>query len=279
MSELETIQHLEAEAGHPNTTRTLVRDLKQLGLHAGQTVIVHSSLSKLGWVNGGPVAVILALEEVLTQTGTLIMPTHSADLSDPAKWQHPPVPETWWEPIRLTMPPFQPDLTPTRDMGLVAETFRKQAGVLRSWHPAHSFAAWGQQAERIVDGHSLEYSFGEESPLARIYDLEGWVLLLGVGHSNNTSLHLAESRADFGSKKFITDGAPLMVQTPAGQIERQWVPYNDLDYNESDFDLLGAAFEQTGTVKIGKVGLATCRLMSQRALVDFGVAWIENHRS
>lgn len=278
MSELESIQHIDSERQWPNTIATLSADLRRLGLRTGQVVIVHSSLSKLGWVNGGPVAVIQAIEDVLTPAGTLIMPTHSADYSDPARWQHPPVPESWWELIRRTMPPFQPDLTPTRDMGVIAETFRKQNGVLRSWHPAHSFAAWGQHAERIVDGHSLEYGMGEESPLARIYELEGWVLLLGVGHGNNTSLHLAETRADLDSKQFITDGAPLMVQTPAGEIKREWVPYNDLLYDESDFEKLGADFEQTGVVKLGKVGLAECRLMPQRALVDFGVEWLEKNR-
>ena len=278
MSELKTIQQLEDEVGRPNTTLSLAHELKRLGLQPGQTVLVHSALSKLGWVCGGPVAVILALEEALTQTGTLILPTHSTDLSDPARWQHPPVPDSWWEPIRRNLPPFQPDLTPTRNMGIIAETFRKQASVLRSWHPAHSFAAWGQHAEQVIEGHALEYSFGEESPLARLYALEGWVLLLGVDHGNNTSLHLAESRADFASKKFITAGAPLRVQTPAGLVEQRWVQYTDLDYDESDFETLGAAFEQTGAVKIGKVGLATCRLMPQQALVDFGIEWLEKNR-
>jgi aminoglycoside 3-N-acetyltransferase len=279
MSELDTIQRAEHQLGQPITRESLVHDLTSLGLSAGQTVLVHSSLSALGWVCGGPVAVIQALEEVLTPNGTLVMPTHSADLSDPAKWQHPPVPDFWWVSIRRNMPPFDPDLTPTRDMGLIAETFRKQTGALRSWHPTFSFAAWGQQAEKIVEGHSLEYGLGEDSPLARLYELDGYVLLLGTGHDHNTSLHLAESRADFASKKYITDGAPLRVQTAAGKVERQWVVYNDLAYNEADFEKLGAAFEQTGAVHVGPVGCAQGRLMPQRALVDFSVAWLEKNRA
>ena len=77
---------------YPVTVHSLMADLQAIGLRPGSTIIVHSSLSTLGWVSGGPVAVVLALENVLTPAGTLVMPTHSGDLSDPAQWQHPPVP-------------------------------------------------------------------------------------------------------------------------------------------------------------------------------------------
>jgi aminoglycoside 3-N-acetyltransferase len=265
---------VERKTGRPNTVASLQADFVALGIEPGRVLLVHSSLSSLGWVSGGPVAVILALEGVLGPSGTLVMPTHSSDLSDPANWQNPPVPDIWWDVIRDTMPPYDPDLTPTRGMGSIPETFRKQQGVLRSGHPQDSFAAWGAQAATVTQGHTLDFGLGEGSPLARVYDLDGWVLLLGVSHANNTSLHLAEYRASYPSKRIVHAGAPMQVD---GQ--RVWVTMRDVDLDSDDFARIGAHFEQeTRLARRARVGEAEATLMPQRALVDYAVRWIETHR-
>lgn len=257
----------------PATVPSLVADLKALGVQEGMTLVVHSSLKSLGWVVGGEVAVILALEEALGSEGTLVMPSHSANLTDPALWKHPPVPESWWQPIRDHMPAYDPDLTPTYYMGAIAEAFRKQKGVLRSANPDASFAAWGKQAQLITDGHDLVPLFGERSPLARVYDLEGWVLLLGVGHGNNTSLHVAEGRAQIPHKTMHT-GVPMLVDGV-----RQWVSYSDIDWDDHDFVELGADFaRETGLQREGKIAMAEAILAPQRPLLDYAVGWLERHR-
>jgi aminoglycoside 3-N-acetyltransferase len=259
----------------PVTVDSLKKDLTALGVKPGMVLLVHSSLSSLGWVCGKSVAVIEALESILTEKGTLVMPTHSGELSEPSYWQHPPIPEVWWQTVRETMPAFQSDLTPTREMGLIPETFRKQHGVLRSYHPQVSFAAWGNYAKEITENHRLEYGLGENSPLARVYDLQGHVLLLGVGHGNNTSLHLAEHRATYKSKKVIRQGAPIFVN--GGRV---WQTFEDLEGDSEDFEIIGAAFaEETGLEQVGRVGLAKARLITQPELVDFAVHWMEQNRS
>jgi len=261
---------------HPITFSSLVNDFQLLGLQKGCVVIVHSSLSKIGWVCGGPVAVILALEEVLGREGTLVMPTHCGENSDPAQWMHPPVPEAWIETIRREMPAYDQSLTPTRGMGKVPETFRKQNGVIRSVHPQDSFAAYGKYAQFITSDHMLETGLGPGSPLQKIYDLDGWILLLGVGHGNNTSLHLAEYKAEFPGKKTINNGCSMFVDG-----HKSWVNFSGLNLVDDDFDIIGKAFFETNPDLVirGKVGLADAILLKQKPLVDFAVSWMERNRN
>ncbi|MBF2054960.1 MAG: AAC(3) family N-acetyltransferase [Candidatus Sericytochromatia bacterium] len=258
----------EQQSSEPITVSRLVADLRMLGVQAGDTLLLHSSLSALGWVCGGGVAVIEALQTVLTPAGTLMMPAHSGDLSDPAQWENPPVPAAWWPIIRQEMPAYRPDLTPTLGIGVIPELFRAQRGVRRSAHPSGSFCAWGRQAEAMTAEHALDNCFGEGSPLARLYDLGGHVLQLGVSHDSNTSLHLAEVRAGRCQPK--SAAAPLWRD---GQ--RVWQSYADLDYDNGDFEAVGQAFEAAcpELLRQGQVGQAQCRYYPQRPLVDFATRW------
>lgn len=267
-SEAEAIDRVE----DPVTVSSLVADLRELGLQAGDTVLVHSSMSSLGWVNGGPPAVIDALMEVLTPQGTLVMPGFSGQYSDPAGWEHPPVPDHWVDQIHASRPPFRPAITPTRGVGAIPECFRSYPDAVRSGHPEFSFVAWGADAETIVNDHSLDDGLGEESPLARIYERDGLVLQLGTGHETNTSLHLAEYRADIDIES-VTTQLPILRDG-----ERVVVESENVDIDSDDFPEIGADFEDALGLRTASVGAATATLVRQRELVDFAVDWMEANR-
>ncbi len=274
MSEHDVLGQQHAVRRQPVTRASLAADLKHLGLRPGAIVLVHTSLSRLGWVLGGPQTVIEALLDCVGGTGTLMMPTHSMQLTDPQHWRNPPVPQHWWPTIRQQAPVFDTHRTPTRDMGSVAELFRNQPGALRSAHPHGSFAALGKEADTLVHEHALEDMFGEASPLGALYHLDGYVLLLGVTHANNTSLHLAENRAELPHKNWEQQGARLVTADGT-----QWVSFKNFETSAEDFDALGEAFARdTNAEQKGDAGWGEARLMRQRAVVDYGQLWLQRHR-
>lgn len=231
-------------------------------------VLVHSSLSQMGWVCGGPVTVIQALMKAVSAEGTVVMPTHSYEYSNPENWKNPPVPKEWVSIIKETMPPFDPAYTPS-SMGAIVECFRHFPGVLRSCHPTVSFAAWGRYKKKITENHALDHGLGEGSPLARIYGLDGHVLLLGVPYTSNTSFHLAEYRV--GLRQGISQGAPVTVKG-----KRVWRVFKDIDYSDENFETIGMEFEKEGHVTRGYIGSAESRLFSQRKAVDFAAKWFSS---
>jgi len=252
----------------PVTKKSLINELSQLKLK-GEIVIVHSSLSKLGWICGGAVALIEALQEVITEEGTLVMPAHSGDYSEPKYWENPPVPEEWYQIIREEMPAYRPEVTPTRGIGVVPELFRKFPDVIRSSHPCLSFTAWGKEAEAITADHKLDYALGENSPLAKIYRREGKILLIGVGHDSNTSLHLAEYRAEHDLKIKIFGSSILKGE------KNVWTQYQDIEFNDDLFPAIGKEYESEYDYGRTNVGMTEAKLFDQKEIVDFAVNWLE----
>jgi aminoglycoside 3-N-acetyltransferase len=158
-------------------------------------------------------------------------------------------------------------------MGRIPELFRTWPDALRSNHPITSFAALGKQAAYVTESHPLEDEFGDDSPVGKVYALDGYVLLLGVGHDNNTSLHLAERRAHWPGKHNMREGTAMLVN---GQ--RQWVDFDRMELNTDDFIQIGAAYEAAAAIPAYTIGRAQVRFLRQRPLVDFAVHWMEYNR-
>ncbi len=156
------------------TKEILKEKLSALGLKRGMNIIVHSSLKSFGKVDGGADTVIDALCELLTEDGTLVMPSFNHG-----------------EPYR-NGEIFDISQTPTSN-GIIPETFRKREGVIRSINPTHSFAVWGKNKEYYTKDHQKSGCFGVDSPLYRLMKDDGYCLLLGVGYNSNTFHHCVET--------------------------------------------------------------------------------------
>lgn len=232
-----------------NTTASLAADFVQLGLRPDAIVMVHSSLRQIGWTDGGPVTVIEALLEVLGPQGTLVLPAESPQLGRPGNKDV-----------------FDPQTTPTT-MGAIPEAFRSYPGTRRSSHPLVSVCANGNRAEEITAAHALEFCEGRGTPFEKLYELDAWTLLLGVGFNRCTSLHYAESLVP--NRRTMISRFPVIENGV-----RVWVEKLSMGTdNGTHFPIVGQRFADRGQVRRGKVGNAEALLFSTRALVDFAVGY------
>lgn len=252
----------------PQTGEGLRRDLSALGVRPGLTLMVHSSLSKIGCVVGGAPVVVAALIDQLGEDGTLAMPAASPEYSDPATWTSPAVAGEWLEEVREHLPIFDGRTTPTA-MGAIPETFRNWPGTLRSDHPLSSVCARGPQAQAIVSEHARAFSEGQGTPFEKLHDLESWILLLGVGFNRCTALHFAECLVD---KRRTTTNRFAVLE--GGR--RTWVEVPDVaDDNSTHFPTVGEQYVATGKAAVGQIGEAQAILFPMRDLVEFATGYFE----
>ncbi|MFF9636946.1 aminoglycoside N(3)-acetyltransferase [Streptomyces bacillaris] len=263
--------------GLPLDGERLTAALSALGVRPGDILLVHASLRTVGPTAGGPATVLTALRQAVGRDGTLVVPSFTPENSDTSPQYRARVrglDAAAREAVRSSMEPFDPALTPAPSVGALAETVRTAAGAERSAHPQTSFAALGPAAGKLLAGHRPDCHLGEDSPLARLYEADARVLLLGTGYATCTAFHLAEYRTPAPPRRTYR-----CVVAPGGV--RRWWEYEDVALDDSDFAALGAAFEETaapGDVRQALVGSAPCRLLRLRAAVDFATGWLTAHR-
>ncbi len=231
---------------------TIYQDLEAAGIQPGDRLLVHSSMRSLGFVREGMDAVIHLMVDLLTRQGTLVMPTFTFSLMD-------------WG-----MPPFDMMMTKSR-VGSLTEAFRKQDGVFRSAHPTHSFAAWGAEADYVIGAESNHAPLGKGSPLDRFRELDGKILLIGVGQNRNSTVHLAESLAEVPYLN-VPFSETLDYDTAWSVTARSTAPeYHaifEMPGSSEGFSVLDELLIQMGVVTSVTIGNASCQIMESQKLCD-----------
>lgn len=252
----------------------LARDLAALGVARGMTLLVHASLSSIGWVDEGAAAVVAALRQVLGPDGTLVASTYTEANSGSSRAYLSEIAGLTAQQIisfRRDMRAFDRRTTPART-GRIAEAIRTAPEAIRSAHPQSSFAAIGPLARQLMRRHPVQCHLGEESPLGKLYQAGAWILLLGVGFRSCTALHLAEYR-------YTPDPPRRTYQCVIRYRGRpQWRKYSDVVLDDTDFGDVGDVLDKDVTQRRGYVGNAECRLMPLRDVVDHATEWMRAHR-
>lgn len=227
----------------------LAGQLVDVGVPAGAVLVVHTAFSHTGPVEGGPRGLIEALQHVLGPYGTLVMPSMSDDDDHP----------------------FDAHRTPCAGMGVVADMFRRMPAVRRSDSP-HAFAASGRLAGLITRPHPLDIPHGTNSPIGRVHAHDGWVLLLGVGHDADTTIHLAENLAGVSYRRH-----KYLTVAERGRSVR--VEYDEIDHCCEKFALLDDWLDAAGHQRRGLVGHGEARLVRARDVVAAAVAKLRENET
>lgn len=254
----------------PISRQDLIQDFKKIGIENGMNLMVHSSLSKIGWVIGGPQTVVNAIIEAVGDNGTIVMPAATPHCLHPNSWDDIKISNDWISKVVEHLPIFNLNTTPT-SMGTIPETFRNWPKTLRSDHPISSICARGRLANVITENHNLEISEGKNTPYEKVYELDFHILLIGVGFNRCTMLHFAESKSK--NPRLTTSNYPISQHN-----KRVWIKVTDMgNDNDTHFPKIGEQYLNKNRVDIGKIGEADSILLSSKVIVDFATNYFNNN--
>lgn len=265
----------------PITRSQLARDLIDLGVRGGGVVMAHARISSLGWVVGGSETVVGAILDALGPEGTLM--AYAGWEDDPyhlTEW-----PEDWQRAYLAELPPFDPDLSEAdHEMGRLAERIRTWAGARASSGHVMRMVAIGARAEWLTRDQPWDFPEGPGSPLAKLVESRGQVLMLGAPLETLTILHYAEALVDSPDKRLVTYRIPVREGDEVvwrevrdhDTSDRGAFPYERfVEPGRDAFDVIGTEAIEAGCGKRGRVGEAGCHLFEAEALVRFAVGWLE----
>ena len=255
----------------------LVASLRELGVRAGDIVMLHASLRAVGKVIGGPDQVHVAVEEAASPGGTVMMFVGAPEgYDDVGRGIYTREEEA---ELLAHQPPFDPSSTrASHPFGALAELFRSFPGTICSGSPCGRMAARGARAVWITENQPWTYGLGRGSPLEKLCEAGGKVLLLGSSRDEVTLLHYAEHDAEFPNKRIARYKVPMIRHG-----ERVWVDCEEFDTSNgaheswpSDFfaQIVTSFIDRNRGTKIcsvGKVGNAEATLIDAAALIAHAI--------
>jgi len=231
------------------TRERLIEEFGALGLPRGASVMVHSSLKSLGWVEGGAEAVVQALIDAVGPEGTVMVPNlpFRGSLANYLKDE----------------PTFYVRTTPSR-MGAITEALRKRPDARRSLHSSHSAAVVGRLQEFMTTDHEkCLTTCGEFSPYYKnAHRDDGYILMIGVTLRNMTTFHSIEETEEL---PYLFSGE--VSTSYVIDYDGQCITVRTRGYNEAwprDFPAPEPRLLKEGLMTVGKVGSAECRLMEAK---------------
>ncbi len=256
------------------TKKDLKKIFKKVGLKTGMKVMVHSSLSKLGYVVNGAEDVIDALLEIISlKKGTLFIPTHSSQLTNPIYWKIGKFGKKHKEKIKKNMNFFNQKKTMPANRGLMSKTILNYNKVKRSLHPLNSTACLGNKSKYYTNNHSLHRPEGFQSPIGKLYKDKGHILLIGVNFDKITALHLAEA--------IINDNFPEKYQ-PEILVKinnkRKFVKLKYYDNRPKNFKRIYSTVKKKGALKELKINNCNITLIKLKPLINEAVKKIKNNK-
>lgn len=263
---------------HTFRTRASLRaDLQRLGVRPGDIVMVHAAMSKVGPCLNGPDSLVGALLDAVGPTGTLLAYTDWNAAYEALLDEQNRVPAEWREHV----PPFEPGTSrAVRDNGVLPEFVRTTPGAKRSGNPGASVAAIGAAADWVTADHPIDYGYGEGSPLAKLVEANGKVLMVGAPLDTMTLLHHAEHLAQLPDKRIRRTEVPF--STTEGV---RWRMVEEFDTSEpivaglrdDYFADVVQAFLASGQGAQGLVGRAPSVLVEAAPICRFAVQWLERN--
>ena len=268
MAERSAFTTLNQEPATVSSKEEIVQQLTSLGIQKGMVLLVQADPKRLGYLIGGEQALIEALMETVGYEGTLVVATFTPQLLDPS-CQKESVERIYWDDVRGSAFPFDRKLTPPRDA--FALQFLRNEGIVRSYHPLYSFAAWGKYAKLICDRHPLHFGLSKDSPLGKIVEFNGYTVLLGCEYENCCMFHLARSSGDQLPIRLVS--API-----ENNKQTMWKDMLDLDYQTKNYSEIGEVMEERSVVKTSYIGNGRCRMFSAREAITLATAYFHIHK-